>query len=41
MMAGFRSDERNKLVEEAVDDAYKRLITPLIQRQTRYPELMI
>jgi len=35
MMTGFRSDERNKLVEEAVDDAYKRLITPLIQRQTR------
>jgi len=35
MMAGFRSDERNQMVEEAVDDAYKRLITPLIQRQTR------
>ena len=29
------SDERRRTVEESLEDAYKRLITPLVQRQTR------
>ena len=35
MRSGVYSNDRNKIVEESLEDAYKRLITPLIQRQTR------
>ena len=35
LRSGVFSDERRKTVEDSLEDAYKRLITPLVQRQTR------
>ena len=35
LRSGKVSEVRRRLVEESLEDAYKRLITPLVQRQTR------
>ena len=35
LRSGVTSDERRRAVEDSLEDAYKRLITPLVQRQTR------